>query len=166
MEIIKIFFTKTLNFYFIFVIFLLRLEKMRYEESKILFDKASEMLKCGDIVSAFDTYCDAFLSRISENVPSLDFYFFYRSQLLKYLKEKKSLKISLSEGDMISDLIYSYYLEFLESIKTNPFVLESIKTNPFVKNAKGRFRLLMSVKIIFPDQNDTCLDDFPKIVSK
>lgn len=156
MEIVKIFFTKTLNFYFIFVIFLLRLEKMRYEESKILFDKASEMLKCGDIVSAFDTYCDAFLSRISENVPSLDFYFFYRSQLLKYLKEKKSLKISLSEGDMISDLIYSYYLEFLESIKTNPFV----------KNAKGRFRLLMSVKIIFPDQNDTCLDDFPKIVSK
>ena len=57
---------------------------------------------------------------------------------------------------MISDLIYSTYEEFLSSLKGNPFV----------KTEKGRFRLLMSVKIVFPVQNDTVMFDFPVVVSK
>ena len=57
---------------------------------------------------------------------------------------------------MISDLIYSTYEEFLSSLKGNPFV----------RTEKGRFRLLMSVKIVFPVQNDTGLSELVNVVSK
>ncbi len=129
---------------------------MKFDESRSMFNKASSLMRSGDIIQAFDMYCDVLLSRLDGSIPSLDFYLFYRCQLCKYMKEKKSLMLSLAEGDMISDLIFQSYNDFEQSLKDNPFV----------RTAIGRIRLLMSVKIIFPVQNDTLFDDFPLLVSK
>lgn len=129
---------------------------MGFEESGKTFREAERCVMHGDVLNAFDLYCDALLDRLSLNHSCLDFLLFYRSQLIKYLKEKKSFFLSLPEGDMISDLIYSAYEDFLSSCRNNPFI----------KTDRGRFRLLMSVKIIFPVQNDTAFQDLPLIVSK
>ncbi len=129
---------------------------MGFEESGRLFSEAERRMRKGDVIDAFDLYCDALIDRLSVENTCVDFLCFYRSQLVKYLKEKKSFFLSLAEGDMISDLIYSTYEEFLSSLKGNPFV----------RTEKGRFRLLMSVKIVFPVQNDTAMFDFPVVVSK
>ena len=129
---------------------------MKFEESRKIFSEAGNRMRHGDILEAFDLYCDVLLDRLSREDDDLDFILFFRSQLVKYLRQKRSLFLSLAEGDMISDLIYSTYEDFLSSLRSNPFV----------KTAKGRFRLLMSVKIVFPIQNDTCFEPESKIVSK
>ena len=129
---------------------------MKYEESGKLFYEAEKRMKSGDIINAFDLYCDALIARLCLSDSCLDFMLFFRSQLVKYLRKKNSLFLSLAEGDMISDLIYSTYEDFVASLKKNPFV----------KTERGRLRLLMSVKIIFPVQNDTDIFDVPLVVSK
>lgn len=129
---------------------------MKFEESRNLFNEALSYLKAGNVLKAFDIYCDALINRICSGSPDLDFSLFYRSQLIKYLRAKKSLILSLPEGDMISDLIYSVYEDFVDSLRDNPFI----------RTERGRMRLLMSVKIVFPIQNDSELDELPQIVSK
>ena len=129
---------------------------MKYEESGKKFSEAGQRMRDGDVLKAFDMYCDALLERLSVSSDNTDFFFFFRSQLIKYLREKNSLFLGLAEADMVSDLIRCTYDEFNLSLKNNPFI----------RSEKGRFRLLMAVKIIFPVQNDTGLSELVNIVSK
>ena len=66
---------------------------MGFEESGRLFSEAERRMRKGDVIDAFDLYCDALIDRLSVENTCVDFLCFYRSQLVKYLKEKKSLDV-------------------------------------------------------------------------
>ena len=110
-----------------------------------LYSKAREMMEKGMIEEAFDLYCDAFLSRLGEIGRECEFSLFYRLQMAKYFSIKKTVFISLAEGDMVSDLIKGSYKQFISSLKESPFCRTSM----------GRLRLLENLEIVFPVQNDT-----------
>ncbi len=127
---------------------------MNADETKRMFEKALSLMREGKILEAFDLYCDILTDQIEESEKT--FSLFFRTQLCKYLKSKRSLYLSLPEADMIRDLIFSSYEEFLEEVRENPFI----------KTESGKFRLLMAIKIVFPVQIDTEDFDFPLSVSK
>ena len=95
--------------------------------------------------AAFESYVNAFLSRLDGIELTLEFVSFYRYQLLSYLKAKPVFILSLPEGDMISDLIKDSYELFLSALEASPFNV----------TGEGRKHLLESVSIVFPWQNDT-----------
>ena len=129
---------------------------MNLTRSIYFYNRANTNRMAGRIEDAVNDYCNAFLDRLELLADPVEFIYFYRNQLQKYLHLKKHVFLSLPEGDMVSDLIKESYDEF---------VLD-MEDSPFCTTEKGRERLLMNMKIVFPVQNDTEEDDFDSIVSK
>ena len=61
-------------------------------------------------------------------------------QLAKYLCKKNNYYVALPEGDMISDLILSSYIDFVDMISVSKFNI----------TAEGRINLLSELKVDFP----------------
>ena len=113
--------------------------------SIIKYKEGSREARMKDLRAAFESYAEAFLSRLSGVDLTLEFVTFYRYQLLMYLKAKPVFILSLPEGDMISDLIRESYESFLEALESSPFNV----------TGEGKRNLLESVRIQFPWQSDT-----------
>lgn len=129
---------------------------MNITRSIYFYNRANTNRMAGRFEDAYNDYCNAFLDRLEVLSDPVEFIFFYKNQLLKYLNLKNRVFLSLPEGDMVSDLIKESYDEFVSDMDSSPFCT----------TAKGRERLLMNMKIVFPVQNDTEEDDFDSIVSK
>ena len=125
-------------------------------KSSSAIEKARLFVREGDRKNAITEYCEVFLTRLDPLLSDIDFILFYRRQMENYFNIKKNLFISLPEGDMVTDLIRMTYDDFMQDWSESPFK----------KSKKGRERLLSSIKIIFPVQNDTLLDDERVAVSK
>ena len=113
--------------------------------SIIRYREGSAEARRNDRKAAFESYVDAFLSRLDGIELTLEFVMFYRYQLRLYLNAKPVFTLSLPEGDMISDLIADAYKSFLDAVDSSPFNI----------TGEGRKNLLESVKIVFPWHNDT-----------
>ncbi len=113
--------------------------------SIVIYKEGSREARNNELDAAFESYVDAFLSRLSGVEMTLEFVSFYRYQLYSYLKAKPVFILSLPEGDMISDLILQSYEDFLSAIDGSPFNI----------TGEGRTNLLESVRIPFPWQSDT-----------
>lgn len=113
--------------------------------SIIIYKEGSREARNNELDAAFESYVDAFLSRLSGADLTLEFVSFYRYQLYSYLKAKPVFILSLPEGDMISDLILQSYEDFLKAVDGSPFNI----------TGEGRVNLLESVRIPFPWQSDT-----------
>lgn len=95
-----------------------------------------------DAEQSFEDFCYAFLQRITSEIQQTnEFVSFYRYQLRTYLRGKAFNRLSLAEGDMVSDLIVDYYSEFLDLMEDSPFNITQ----------EGRKNLLEHVDIIFPE---------------
>ena len=117
--------------------------------SIIRYREGSAEARRNDRKAAFESYVDAFLSRLDGIELTLEFVMFYRYQLRLYLNAKPVFTLSLPEGDMISDLIKDSYESFLSSLEASPFNV----------TGEGKRNLLESVKISFPWQSDTENDE-------
>lgn len=122
----------------------------RYENALELFKEAKREIREGRRNAAISSFIRAFYLRNTEsNFIDLHFTCFFRYQFAKYLELKKSLMLSLSEGDMISDLIHSAYDDFMLSLDDSPFKISN----------EGIDRLLSMVDICFPCQDDSENDE-------
>lgn len=120
--------------------------KERCENAIELFKEAKREIREGKRKDAISSFVRAFYLRNTEsNFIDLRFTCFFRYQFSKYLALKKSLMLSLAEGDMISDLIHSVYDDFMLSLDDSPFKVSN----------EGVDRLLSMVDICFPCQDDT-----------
>ena len=113
--------------------------------SIVIYKEGNREARRNELDAAFESYVDAFLSRLSGIDMTLEFVSFYRYQLMSYLKAKPVFILSLPEGDMISDLILQSYEDFLSAVDASPFNI----------TGEGRLNLLESVRIAFPWQSDT-----------
>ncbi len=120
---------------------------MDSRKGKALYTKGVSEAQQSNYEDAFECYAEAFLSRKGEEC-TLQFVLFYRYQLIKYLRAKGSFFISLPEGDMITDLIYDAYSDYLAAIEASPFCITD----------EGKTNLLESI-VIFPCQIDTDEDE-------
>ena len=121
------------------------------------YKKALQEIKERDFENAFNTYVNAFLSRLnSRRIKEREFIAFYRYQLAEYLCNKMNFYIALPEGDMISDLILSEYDEFIDEVSNSIF--------PFSR--ENMYRLLEEMKIIFPCHFKTDAETFFYLESK
>ena len=113
--------------------------------SIVIYKEGTREAKRRELDAAFESYAEAFLSRLDGADLTLEFVSFYRYQLRMYLESKPVFILSLPEGDMISDLILDSYEDFLRAVDSSPFNI----------SGDGRLNLLESVRISFPWQNDT-----------
>ncbi len=112
-----------------------RIRKEKYESAVMA-------VKAHRIREAFELYVSLFLP---EGMRSSEFLAFYRLQMASYLVLKKSVLLSIAEGDMVSDLIETVYDETVKAIEKS-----DIPVSP-----DGRMNILESVEIVFPCQRDT-----------
>lgn len=118
------------------------------EDKKAFFNKE---------VKRIESNIEAFYSRLTYKEKSNnEFYSFYHLQFLKYCLLKNNSIVSKPEGDMISDLILSSYLEAKAY-----FDEEKIKITQ-----EGRENILMGLEITFPCQNETDSLSIDWVVSK
>lgn len=112
-----------------------RIRKEKYEN-------AVTAVKAHRIREAFELYVSLFLPK---GMRSREFLSFYRLQMASYLVLKKSVMLSIPEGDMVTDLIETVYDETVKAIEKS-----EIPVSP-----DGRMNILESVEIVFPCQKDT-----------
>lgn len=106
------------------------------------YENAVTAVKAHRIREAFELYVSLFLPK---GMRSREFLSFYRLQMASYLVLKKSVLLSIPEGDMVSDLIETVYDETVKAIEKS-----EIPVSP-----DGRMNILESVEIVFPCQKDT-----------
>lgn len=115
-----------------------------------LFKEAKREIREGRRKDAVSSFIKAFYLRCTDDsFIDLRFTCFFRYQFAKYLALKKSLRLSLPEGDMVSDLIHSVYDDFMVSLNDSPFAVSN----------EGIDRLLSTIEICFPCQDDTENED-------
>ena len=78
---------------------------------KELYTLGLEELTSGKIEKAFNLLSSAFLFRLSDLSPTLEFVLYFRYQFARYLSLKNNHYISFPEGDMVSDMIRDSYNE-------------------------------------------------------
>lgn len=116
----------------------------RLEKSLTLIKEARKLARERNLRQAARTFADAFYLRsVDEGFFDLEYATFYRYQFAVYLSGKRFMDVSLSEGDMIADLIRSVYEEMREAMLESPFNLDEM----------GEWNLLKEVRIDFPRQN-------------
>ncbi len=127
------------------------MNRERLEKSINIFTEAGESARKGAKREAKKLYTCAFYLRCTDeetNTPSFSSFFAY--QFCKYLSLKKRIILSLPEGDMISDLIKSTYLDLIEEIENSMFQITE----------EGRYSILKNARIAFPGQNDPKCSSF------
>ena len=127
------------------------MNRERLEKSLTIFTEAREKAKDGAKKEARKLYTCAFYLRCTDeetNNPSFSSFFAY--QFCRYLSLKKRIIMSLPEGDMISDLIKSTYLDLSDEIENSMFQITE----------EGRYAILKNARITFPGQNDPKCSSF------
>lgn len=118
----------------------------RIKMSLSYIESAKNHLLADDKEKALKAYTDAFYLRCTNRqFIDIQFHVFFQYQFSKYLTNKKTLRVSLPEGDMVADLIKGAYDTFLDEIENSPFNIAQTDT----------LKLLKSIKLVFPVQIDT-----------
>lgn len=117
------------------------------------YENAMRAVKAHRIREAFELYVSLFLPSCHR---TKEFVSFYRTQMASYLILKKSYRLALSEGDMVSDLIEMVYDDTVRAIENSEIPL----------SPDGRMNILSSVEIVFPCQMDTGISESRKCVAK
>ncbi len=117
------------------------------------YENAMRAVKAHRIREAFELYVSLFLPSCHR---TKEFVSFYRTQMASYLILKKSCRLALSEGDMVSDLIEMVYDDTVRAIENSEIPL----------SPDGRMNILSSVEIVFPCQMDTGISESRKCVAK
>jgi hypothetical protein len=100
--------------------------------SKTFYKLANTFLDKKDLVKGLDCFCDTFLLRNMELESINDeFLEFFKIQFIIYLLGKKRIKIALSEGDMIFDLIEDTFKELKKDIEDSPFMIQKENMRSF-----------------------------------
>jgi hypothetical protein len=108
------------------------------------YEQAKDALFLKDMKRAVCLLCSAFYLRATEeNEIDIEFHDFFVYQFSRYLSGKKRIKVSLPEGDMISDLIRTTFEDFQQQVLDSPFNI----------GAENLWNLLKEVRIDFPVQN-------------
>ncbi|MCY1152151.1 MAG: hypothetical protein PQJ49_07170 [Sphaerochaetaceae bacterium] len=134
---------RTANFYFNSYSSQLSLAETFYKLAKSFLDKK-------DLVKGLDCYCDTFLLRNTE-LESLndDFLEFFKIQFIIYLLGKKKIKVALSEGDMVYDLIEDSFRQLKEEIESSPFAILDKNRRSFYKSVEIDFPWMLFEDSIF-----------------
>ncbi|MGD1820807.1 MAG: hypothetical protein ACPKOI_13160 [Pleomorphochaeta sp.] len=112
--------------------------------SKTFYKLANTFLDKKDLVKGLDCFCDTFLLRNMELESINDeFLEFFKIQFIIYLLGKKRIKIALSEGDMIFDLIEDTFKELKKDIEDSPFMIQKENMRSFYKNVEIDFPWMM-----------------------
>ncbi len=112
--------------------------------SKTFYKLANTFLDKKDLVKGLDCFCDTFLLRNMELESINDeFLEFFKIQFIIYLLGKKRIKIALSEGDMIFDLIEDTFKELNKDIEDSPFMIQKENMRSFYKNVEIDFPWMM-----------------------
>lgn len=112
--------------------------------SKTFYKLANTFLDKKDLVKGLDCFCDTFLLRNMELESINDeFLEFFKIQFIIYLLGKKRIKIALSEGDMIFDLIEDTFKELKKDIEDSPFMIHKENMRSFYKNVEIDFPWMM-----------------------
>lgn len=107
------------------------------------YERAKDAIYLNDRKRAVELFSNAFYLRsTSDDELDIEYHDFFVYQFSTYLVGKKRIKVSLPEGDMISDLIRVAYDEFQEQILDSPFNI----------GEENLWNLLTNVKIDFPFQ--------------
>lgn len=114
------------------------------------FKLAKSFLDKKDLVKGLDCFCDTFLLRNIE-LESLDddFLEFFKIQFIIYLLGKKKIKVALSEGDMIFDLIEDTFKHIKAEIENSPFKILDENKRSFYKTVEIDFPWMMFEDSIF-----------------
>ncbi len=108
----------------------------------------------GDVERAFDTLKESFYKRLIKGEhDSKEFKAFYDYYLASYFAQKGSMAVSLQEGDMVSDLILSTYLDIDEYCNKSPFRITQ----------EGRLSLLENANLVFPAEDSSVLEEMESI---
>ena len=112
--------------------------------SKTFYKLANTFLDKKDLVKGLECFCDTFLLRNMELESINDeFLEFFKIQFIIYLLGKKRIKIALSEGDMIFDLIEDTFKELKKDIEDSPFMIQKENMRSFYKNVEIDFPWMM-----------------------
>ena len=112
--------------------------------SKTFYKLANTFLDKKDLVKGLDCFCDTFLLRNMELESINDeFLEFFKIQFIIYLLGKKRIKVALSEGDMIFDLIEDTFKELKKDIEDSPFMIQKENMRSFYKNVEIDFPWMM-----------------------
>ncbi|MGD1816768.1 MAG: hypothetical protein ACPKNR_07040 [Pleomorphochaeta sp.] len=112
--------------------------------SKTFYKLANTFLDKKDLVKGLDCFCDTFLLRNMELESINDeFLEFFKIQFIIYLLGKKRIKVALSEGDMIFDLIEDTFKELKKDIEDSPFIIQKENMRSFYKNVEIDFPWMM-----------------------
>ncbi len=134
---------RTTNFYFNSYSSQLSLAETFYKLAKSFLDKK-------DLVKGLDCYCDTFLLRNTElELLNDDFLEFFKIQFIIYLLGKKKIKVALSEGDMIYDLIEDSFKQLKEEIESSPFTILDENRRSFYKSVEIDFPWMLFEDSIF-----------------
>lgn len=125
------------NFYFDEKISQLSLSKTFYKLANIFLDTK-------DLDKSLDCFCDTFILR-NKDIDTLDdeFLEFFKIQFIIYLLGKRRMKIALSEGDMIFDLIEEAFNEVSSEIENSPFTIKNENKQSFYKTVEIDFPWLL-----------------------
>lgn len=131
------------NFYF-------RNNGSQFSLAQSFYKLANSFLDKKDLVKGLDCYCDTFLLRNIE-LESLndEFLEFFKIQFIIYLLGKKKIKIALSEGDMIFDLIEDSFNEIKEEIEDSPFAILDENRRSFYKTVEIDFPWMVGENTFF-----------------
>ncbi len=131
------------NFYF-------KSTDAQFSLAQTFYKLANSFLVKKDLVKGLDCFCDTFLLRNIE-LESLndEFLEFFKIQFIIYLLGKKKIKIALSEGDMIFDLIEDSFNEIREDIADSPFIILNENKRDFYKTVEIDFPWMVFDESLF-----------------
>lgn len=110
------------------------------------YAQAKDALFLKDTKRAIKLFINTFYLRSTEaDEIDVEYHDFFAYQFSTYLLGKKRVKVSLPEGDMISDLIRFSYEEFQLQVLDSPFNI----------GEENLWNLMKNIKIEFPVQNAT-----------
>ncbi|MGD1821173.1 MAG: hypothetical protein ACPKM0_00220 [Pleomorphochaeta sp.] len=112
--------------------------------AKTFYKLANSFLDNKDLVKGLDCFCDTFILR-NKDIESLedDFLEFFKIQFIMYLLGKKKIKVALSEGDMIFDLIEDTFIELSKEMEESPFYIKDENKRSFYKTIEIDFPWMM-----------------------
>ncbi len=121
--------------------FFFKNKKSQLSIAEIFYKLANTFLDEKDFVKGLDCFCDTFLLRNKEvELLEDDFLEFFKIQFIIYLLGKKKIKVALSEGDMIFDLIEETFIQLSKEMRESPFLIKN----------ENKFNFYQTIEIDFP----------------
>jgi len=118
--------------------------------ARTFYKLANSFLDQKELVKGLDCICDTFLLR-NVDITTLndEFLEFFKIQFIVYLLGKKKIKVALSEGDMIFDLIEDTFKNIEEDLKESPFKIKDENRRTFYKTVEIDFPWMLFEESFF-----------------